>query len=149
MPDTTTPQSTVKPPKRVFTYLQWARIVFFCLVIASPEMMNLAGLTFNTKQNEKRKLAPRPSLGCNYDSWLFFSKQYESYYLDQFNLWNSLIQGHNLFSYFILGVSLVDRVAIGKEGWLFYAKKQGNNPISDYRGLNCFQKNSWKMRSIV
>ena len=96
---------------------------------------NLYGSANSASNWENRELAQLPALSFNLQFLPKFPQKFEAYYNDNFGGRQVLIRWHNLLKATVFGISPVERVAIGKEGWLFYA-----NPtvVRDYRATNPF-----------
>ena len=115
-----------------------ARVLFFLLIICLPQVTSLLGWSPAVKQNEKRKLASFPSLSWNLDSWRSFSRRYESFFLDRFNMRPWLIRVNSRLKFFVLGVSPLKEITIGKDGWLFFSSASDGDPLKAYRGMTLF-----------
>ncbi|WP_256759524.1 hypothetical protein [Cohnella sp. WQ 127256] len=95
------------------------------------------GLILNQKQAdvENRTLATNPFLHLSDLSFREFTGQFESFINDHFAFRDRLIRWNNEIKVKWLGMSSVDQVIIGKDGWLFY---NGDGSIEDYQGLETF-----------
>lgn len=113
-------------------------IGLFFLGIWSPLAIGILKLESNSKAAsnwENRQLAQLPELNFSFQSLPEFPQKFETYYNDNFGGRQVLIRWHNLAKVKVFGISPVDRVAIGKEGWLFYAD---STVIQDYRASHPF-----------
>lgn len=108
-------------------------ITIFLMITASPVFTYFfLGQYVDSKNYENRNMASKPILTAeNYES---FPKEYEAYYNDNLPFRNQLIRFHNSIDYFLFKQSSSERVAIGKNGWLFYCDKTNGNPIEQSLG---------------
>ncbi|WEK54163.1 MAG: hypothetical protein P0Y55_16635 [Candidatus Cohnella colombiensis] len=106
----------------------------FVFLLAVPVF---GGLILNQKQvnGENRILVTNPFLHLNDMSFRGFTGQFESFINDHFAFRDRLIRWNNDIKVKWLGMSSVDKVIIGKSGWLFY---NGDGSIEDYQGLETF-----------
>jgi len=106
-------------------------VILFCTILFLP----LAGMMSGQKQyvsiQEKRALTPFPSLQFDRKSIQEFPASFERYFNDHFGFRSFLISLHNYYKVFVLHVSPVKKVVIGKDGWLFFNE---NNMIGDFMG---------------
>ena len=84
---------------------------------------------------ENRQLAKLPEFNFTPQSLLEFPQKFEDYYNDNFGGRQVLIRWHNLVKVKGFGISPSERVAIGKEGWLFFAD---STVTQDYRSTHPF-----------
>lgn len=109
-------------------------IVSFIAIISLP--MLAVNLGFVTAQSaEKRGLAQKPTLNLREGNIEDFIIEYEAYVNDNYGYRNKMIRWNNMFKVKVLKVSPVDKVLLGKDGWLYY---NSDGVIDDYRGLNHF-----------
>lgn len=118
-------------------------IISFLIIIASPVFTYFfLGKYVDTKNYENRTMAAKPVLTIeNYKS---FPKAYETYYNDTIPFRNQLIRFNNSIDYFLFQQSSSERVAIGKEGWLFYCDNNDRNPTEQSLGYWNFTDNQLK-----
>lgn len=107
----------------------------FIGIITLPMLSNYFGIAPNTLGSEKRSLAEKPRLHFSDNSYKSFISDYENYVRDNFGFRETLIRFNNILKVKYLNVSPVEKVIIGKKGWLFY---NGEGVINDYRGTNHF-----------
>lgn len=99
----------------------WAAL--FLLGICLPLVEQVAELDPAPPVNENRHLAERPRLPPAWAEIDDFPSRFEAYYRDRFGLRNRLLRWHRWLHLRLLGVSPVDKVMIGRDGWLFLAEK--------------------------
>ncbi|MNZ77556.1 hypothetical protein D3C78_961030 [compost metagenome] len=106
----------------------------FVFMLAVPVF---GGFIVNEKQAtvENRTLAANPFLHLKKLSFEEFTGQFENFINDNFAFRNQLIRWNNNIKVKWLGMSSVEQVIIGKDGWLFY---NNNGAIEDYQGLKTF-----------
>lgn len=108
-------------------------ITIFLMITASPVFTYFfLGQYVDLKNYENRNMASKPILTA--ENYELFPKEYEAYYNDNLPFRNQLIRFHNSIDYFLFKQSSSERVAIGKNGWLFYCDKTNGNPIEQSLG---------------
>lgn len=108
-------------------------ITIFLMITASPIFTYFfLGQYVDSKNYENRNMASKPILTA--ENYELFPKEYEAYYNDNLPFRNQLIRFHNSIDYFLFKQSSSERVAIGKNGWLFYCDKTNGNPIEQSLG---------------
>lgn len=107
----------------------------FMLIIIFPMLSNTLGITSSTPEVEKRKLAEKPIFNLKDSSYKNFFSNYENYVNDNFGYRDQLIKLNNFLKVKLLHTSPVDRVILGKKGWMFF---NDEGVIDDYRGTNHF-----------
>jgi alginate O-acetyltransferase complex protein AlgJ len=111
--------------------------LLFLALISLPLLDQMLQLTRRPPVNEKRRLAKRPSFSLK-DPLGFFQK-YESFFNDHFGLRSQLVYLHNLFQVTVFQTSSVDKVLIGKNGWLFMGREnRSRSEVSYFRSLKLF-----------
>jgi alginate O-acetyltransferase complex protein AlgJ len=112
-----------------------ATVVLFFILALFPSIMFIAGyispqIIPEIKLNELRTLAvfPQPSLS----TWRDLPVQMDAWWSDHFGFRSGLVRLNNALNIKLTGVSPVNLVVIGKEGWLFYT---GDDALLDYQGL--------------
>lgn len=84
----------------------------------------------NIASSENRNLASKPTTSItNYKQ---FTKEYESYFNDNFGLRSELVKLNSNIKYHILSKSTHPNVVIGKKSWLFYSAEKS---VEDYQGM--------------
>lgn len=108
-------------------------ITIFLMITASPVFTYFfLGQYVDSKNYENRNMASKPILTA--ENYELFPKEYEVYCNDNLPFRNQLIRFHNSIDYFLFKQSSSERVAIGKNGWLFYCDKTNGNPIEQSLG---------------
>ncbi len=89
-----------------------------------------------SRNNENRNLAPKPVFSAaNYSS---FPAEYTIYLNDHLPFRNALVTLASAVDYYVFRRPSDEQVVVGKEDWLFYAKKDDGDPMGDYLGKNLF-----------
>ncbi len=114
--------------------MQVITILCFVGVIITPMVNEQLKIIDDINGNENRKKADKPVFDItNLDG---YTKKYDTYYTDNFNLRNNLVSLKSKLDFSIFKISPVPyRVTFGRDGW-FYATKSAAN----YKGLNLFTK---------
>lgn len=111
--------------------------VFILLFIAPTILYAALGEYIDTENFEKREMAEKPQFSLA--GVAAFPTEYESYYNNNlpFRAW--LIRLKSAIHYRLFGESWVDKVIVGKDGWLFYnpAGTDGDN-MADYYCTNSY-----------
>ena len=121
-------------------------ILCFLSVVWLPLIDTLFSIEPEFEKTEKRKLADLPQFSI---SKLFdFNEKMNEYYDDNFGFRDTLIKANNFLKAKVLSVSANNKVLIGKEGWLFFAKGEENiDAVEYYRGIRTFSEGdliNWK-----
>ncbi len=118
--------------KRYYNILGIVTIAFFLGAMLTPMLNSQLGLINEISGNENRAKAAKPVFDLN--NLDDFTKDYDTYYTDNFNLRQNFISLINRFDYTFFKISPVPhRVTVGKDGW-FYATKSADY----YKGANLF-----------
>jgi hypothetical protein len=116
---------------------KWTFIAVFMIIVFLPSTVNLLGIE-NGENTEQRALAKEPKFRLNKDIINLYPREYENYINDNFGMKSFLVWLNSYIDVKLLNTSPMDRVALGKEGWL-YSTKEGNlNMLDIYRGLILF-----------
>jgi hypothetical protein len=116
---------------------KWTFIAVFMIIVFLPSTVNLLGIE-NGENTEQRALAKEPKFRLNKDIINLYPREYENYINDNFGMKSFLVWLNSYIDVKLLNTSPMDRVALGKEGWL-YSTKEGNlNMLDIYRGLIFF-----------
>ena len=91
----------------------------FAVGIGLPCVGTLFHLDTGGLPGENRAMAPAPSLAKG--KLKEYPQKAEAWFNDHFGLRNSLVLEHSLVALKVFGVSSSNDVAIGRDGWLFYA----------------------------
>lgn len=103
-------------------------------VLLMPIINERLKIVDEIKGNENRGKAEEPMF--NIRRLDYYTKNYDTYYTDDFNLRQNFISLVNRFDFFMFNVSPVPyTVTMGRDGW-FYATKSAPN----YKGANLFSK---------
>ena len=114
--------------------LQVITILCFVGVIITPMANEQLNFIDEIAGNENRKKAKEPVLDITKLDG--YTKDYDNYYTDNFNLRNNLVSIKSKLDFSIFKISPVpNRVTFGKDGW-FYATKSAAN----YKGVNQFSE---------
>lgn len=108
-------------------------ITIFLIIVASPIFTYFFLEDYVDSENyENRNIASKPIFTMeNYGT---FPEEFETYYNDNIPFRNQLIRFHNSIDYFLFRQSSSEKVAIGKDGWLFYCNDEDGNPIEQSLG---------------
>ena len=108
-------------------------IVLFFGLLLFPWINGHLDLVEDIENKENRRLNEKPELDINYLDP--FPEDYEAYYIDHFNLRNSLIALKNAIIYDVFDQTpLTSKVLKGKDGWLFFKE----NIENDYKNQHTF-----------
>ncbi|MBI3986210.1 MAG: hypothetical protein HY343_04795 [Lentisphaerae bacterium] len=107
-----------------------ALLTLFLAIIVLPLVTDVS-----LEETEKRKLAEPPKF--EWRTATAFPKKFDAYFNDRFGFRGVFIRINNLMKVKVFGRSPIDKVIVGKEGWLYYNSDKANDGISiaDYRGL--------------
>ena len=115
-----------------YKILQFLTIATFMLVLTLPFLNERLLLIPEVIGTENRKVAQEPNFDIN--KLDLFTKKYNEFYTDNFNLRGNFIQFISKFDFNIFNVSPVPkRVTAGKDGWLYATRS-----IPNYKGTNLF-----------
>lgn len=109
-----------------------ALFLAFAAAISAPALFSLCGFRESGPHPEKRTPKARPPLPQDFPSLPRFTGEYQAYFNDSFGLRRLLIRSNNLLRLGLFGESPVDLVAVGKNGWLYYA---GEWTMLDYENV--------------
>lgn len=110
-------------------------IMLFFVILTGPYILDSFIGTDQTS-NEKRILMEKPKFDISKINE--YTSEYDRYYNDNFPLRNELIRINNSISVNAFNTSPIEKVTIGKNGWLYYSISGEENPMALYRGLNLF-----------
>lgn len=102
--------------------LLWA--LFFLVGICLPLVDEMTGFDPTPASTENRFLAELPALPRGRAAVQEFPSRFEAYHRDHFGLRNTLLRWNRRLRLRLLGVSPVDKVMIGHDGWLFLTSNQ-------------------------
>ena len=108
-------------------------VVLFVLSIATPFLWNHVAAPYLDRENhEKRTLAQWPAF--SFSSLSQYPVLVQAYFDDHLPFKNELVRFYNRLEIGLFHTSTSKRVAIGKDGWLFFKDVTDGDPISNYRG---------------
>ena len=86
--------------------------------------------------SENRVLKEKPNLST--DNIMMYPEEYEEYYDDNIPFKSKFVEIYSELKYRFLGMSVVDTVIPGKDGWLFYNSRpnKDQDTLADYQGTN-------------
>ena len=115
----------------------WPGIIvvgLFCLCLALPHLIHVAQLGSDTTKYEKREMEPFPPLGTKMINYIRFPRKFERYFNDHLGPRSLLIKLFARFQYCVLKKSPLQKVMLGKDGWLFFNQKFEMDPVGAYSG---------------
>lgn len=92
---------------------------------------------------EKRILHDKPAL--NIHTALEFPELYDAYYNDHLPFRNCLMNIYANIQYSLFKTSISDDVIVGKDGWLFYSKKEDGNSLLSYKGIDLYAEDEMSL----
>jgi alginate O-acetyltransferase complex protein AlgJ len=92
-------------------------VIVFLLVLFIPAAVQLFSDRAEVSNGEKRKLEPIPSRPKGWSEWGAYSGKVDRFLRDHFGLREPLATGWSLLKY---ALRHTPRVAIGRDGWLYY-----------------------------
>jgi len=124
-------------------------IVIFCLSIYIPFVTGIIQDDKITSSVEKRNLAKLPLLPLSLKTLSEYSGEFNTYYSDHFGYRELLSKEYFKLVHQLGGITFVDDVTFGKNGWLFLGSiKPGyqryEDPIGDAINFNLFTENELK-----
>jgi len=108
-------------------------IILFILFIFLPAAIMPFIAKKSVSNTEKRKLAPLPDFSSSIYNFKEFTHKFELFMKDNFGFRNNLIMLNNYFKVAFLKKSPLEKVVLGKEGWLFLTD---DGLINDFRGFS-------------
>lgn len=117
-----------------------AYIIAFVLFFIAPTIIyNLFGVYLDQINYEQRNTAEKPVFSL--ETIGEYPKAYEEYFNDNLAFRTQMIEANSLIDFYLFRQSPVNKVIIGKDGWLFYNPNgKDGDPIADYRGSNLFSQ---------
>jgi hypothetical protein len=116
---------------------RWGFAALFIVIVFLPSTVNMLGIESGVS-TEQRTLAKKPVFRLNRDIINLYPREYETYINDNFGLKSFLVWLNSYIDVKVLKSSPIDRVALGKEGWLYATKEGKLNMIDIYRGMIFF-----------
>ena len=118
-------------------------VVVFLAAIGLPLALNIAGRDGADAEAENRPLAAFPDFNGSWRSAATAPSRLADWFDDHFGLRATLIQWYGETRLFWLGVSPAPSVALGADGWLFYADDSGLEDYAQDRPLPEGEKRNW------
>lgn len=106
-------------------------VLLFFIAISIPGGRLLTAPAPQISAAENRVLAPRPVWSWDHQEMASFPRAFERYLGDHFGFREQLIRGHHYLKAMVFGVSPVEKVLIGREGWLYFTV---NDMVKDFQG---------------
>ncbi|MFH1139879.1 MAG: hypothetical protein V1816_27690 [Pseudomonadota bacterium] len=113
-------------------------VTLFCLFLLSPNLIHLAQLGTDTSKFEKRDMEPFPPLGTEVINYIRFPRKFERYFNDHLGPRSVLIKLFARFQYLWLQKSPLEKVMLGRDGWLFFNQLWEMDPVGAYSGAAQF-----------
>ena len=122
------------------------RIVALLFVLAL--VIPLAGVVMKRNLEEtafeKRRTVAWPAAPSSLAAWRTFPSAFEAAFADRFGGRDRLIALHHFTKTAVFGVSPVDKMLIGRDGWLFFLGEDGKSLDRDYRGISPYAPDEGK-----
>ena len=109
--------------------------VLFVLALALPLAGTLPKRELARTAFENRPAAPWPGLPADAGAWKRWPGAFEAAFADRFGGRDRLIKLHHAAKAVGFGVSPVDKVLIGRDGWLYFLGEDGRAIDRDWRGV--------------
>jgi alginate O-acetyltransferase complex protein AlgJ len=122
-------------PPRFQVIVDAALVVLFAAALSAPLVGMWLGMGQLQASEEKRPLAPLPSMPLNFRAWTRVPVAFTAYFNDHFGFRKTLVVDHAAFLVRVLGESTTSEVLVGKQGWLYYAK---GRYMDSFRGQESF-----------
>lgn len=111
--------------------------LLFLVIISLPLLTQFFAGSRGSPLQEKRKLAARPRFSLLRP--LGYLREYESYFNDHFTFRGTLVFCNNWVQVMVFATSPLDKVVIGRDGWLFLGREtKFRNEIDYYRSARPF-----------
>lgn len=109
-------------------------IAFIMIICLSKGIWFFTEKYLDAANYENRQMAVQPRLTP--DNYAAYSADYTSYFNDNLQFRNYLIQLNSSIDYFIFRRAIKSHIIVGKDNWLFYAKKSDGDPMGSYLGTD-------------
>jgi hypothetical protein len=119
-------------------------VILVGLILWFPILGQWLGEESRISEMEQRLLAPLPSPGGDWRSWLALPEDTGRWFDDHLGFRQQLIHTHARAMIRLFGKSPSEKLILGREGWLFFGDK---NAIDHYRGvapLSDFELSRWQ-----
>lgn len=120
------------PTSKINTARQIMLISIFALFIFSPLVVAVVAPGKTLSTIEKRELVAFPEITPDLNMLKQFPAEFEKYFNDHFGFREWLIRRYNYIHMFWLKTSPIEKVMLGKNGWLY---RNEYKITDDYRGL--------------
>lgn len=116
-------------------HLSKAYLAAFLLLFIAPSILfAIVGPYLDSTNYEQRSAAEKPVLTLQ--TLRNYPRDFEAYYNDHIPFRTQLVKANSSFFLKFLHQSPVDKVILGKDGWLFYNPRGSDgDPIADYQGV--------------
>ena len=116
-------------------HLSKAYLAAFLLLFVAPTLLfAILGPYLDSTNYEQRSAAEKPVLSLQ--TLENYPQEFEAYYNDHIPFRTQLVKANSSFFLKFLRQSPVDKVILGKDGWLFYNPRGSDgDPIADYQGI--------------
>lgn len=111
--------------------IQWAYVACVMIFCTIPVYSMLLVQIDNDPANEKRELSSFPELKVEGDLNLLYFQGVDNYLNDHFNFRTRMIQWNTQIWESMCGISSVEQVIMGKDGWLYFDKT-----LDDYQNID-------------
>lgn len=141
MPDATRPEEISRRPNATLfvpvgsVRAQRAFALAFCLLLALPMAMRVAGWDNQVQRLEQREPAPLPPLPRDRAALQAWPQAFDRWLLDGAGLRNAMVFADSALRVYGLRQSTNDAVVLGRDGWLFHA---GDRTFEQLRGEDRF-----------
>ncbi|MCI9358715.1 MAG: hypothetical protein HFH59_14550 [Lachnospiraceae bacterium] len=114
-------------------------VCLFFAILFLPHLIWMVAKDYVDSINyENRTAQEKPQIDWN--NFASFTSGYEAYYNDSLPFRNQLIRLNSKIEYYIFNNSSNENVVIGKDGWLFYCRKDDGDPIACYKAVDLFSQ---------
>lgn len=98
--------------------------ILFTALFLGVTLVSLINLRTERSESEKRSLAPLPQLTFDHDGLSTYPGRFEQFFNDRFGFRQQLVFLNSWLRVTLLGASPLDKVVVGKNGWLYYADER-------------------------
>jgi hypothetical protein len=128
-------------PRRSLLAQAVAAAVLLAAVVAPGADLAIHGADTESVKRERRNPAPFPKLGLSRTALVSFPRGFDRWFQDAFGLRDVLIRMHNRAAIFGLGISPIETLLVGDEGWIFHLEQKA---METFRGLEPFEE--WELQ---
>lgn len=108
-------------------------VSLFIVVICIPATGWLAGWHLDAHLEEKRELAPWPTMRDLRKDAAGAAKAFETAFSDRFAVRNTLIKADAWLNWRVFGITTTKNVVVGRDGWLFFT---GDRSMPLFQGID-------------